>query len=87
LAKLQALSAAPNWLANQTVEFARAHPDDPRVPQALSLAVRATRYGCTNAQTGTASKQAFDLLHRKYPNSEWARKTKFWYGSQGVPQP
>jgi hypothetical protein len=86
-ASLQALPTAPNWLANQTVEFARAHPDDPRVPQALHLAVRATRYGCTNAQSGTASKQAFDLLHRKYPNSEWARKTKFWHGSQGAPQP
>ena len=85
--RLQALPAAPNWLANQTVEFARAHPDDPRVAQALHLAVRATRYGCTNAHSGAASKQAFDLLHRKYPNSEWARKTRFWYGSQGAPQP
>ena len=81
LERLRALPAAPNWLANQTVEFARAHPDDPRVPQALHLAVRATRYGCMNAQSGAASKQAFDLLHRKYPNSEWARKTRFWYGS------
>jgi hypothetical protein len=86
-AKLQALPAAPNWLADQTVEFAHAHPDDPRVPQALHLAVRATRYGCTDDKSGAASKQAFDLLHRKYPKTEWSRKTKFWYGSQGTPQP
>jgi hypothetical protein len=57
------------------------------VPQALHLAVRATRYGCMNAQSGAASKQAFDLLHRKYPKTEWARKTKFWYGSTGTPRP
>jgi hypothetical protein len=85
--RLQALPAAPTWLANQAIEFARAHPDDPGVAEALHLAVRAARYGCTDDQSGAASQQAFDMLHRKYPNSEWARKTKFWYGSKGAPQP
>ncbi len=86
LGKLQALPAAPTWLASSTIAFARQHPDDPQVPQALHLAVRATRYGCTDEKSGAASKQAFDLLHRQYPNSEWARKTKFWYESKGAPK-
>jgi len=78
-AKLREAGAAPNWLSAQTVAFAQLHPQDPRVAEALYLAVRASRYGCTDDKTGDFSKRAFDLLHRSYPNSEWAKKTPYWY--------
>jgi hypothetical protein len=77
--RLAALGTAPNYLCAQTIKWATVKPDDPRAPEALHLAVRSTRYGCTNEQTGTLSKQAYDLLHRKYPKSEWAQKTKYWF--------
>jgi len=77
--KLQSLPTAPDWLAAQTLAFARAHPQDPRVPEALHLVVRATRYGCTGGQTGDFSHRAFDLLHRRYPTGEWAAKTPYWF--------
>jgi hypothetical protein len=77
--KLQSLPTAPDWLAAQTLAFARAHPQDPRVPEALHLVVRATRYGCTGGQTGDFSHRAFDLLHRLYAATEWAAKTPFWF--------
>jgi hypothetical protein len=77
--KLQSVSAAPNWLAAQTLAFAREHPRDPRVREALALAVRATRFGCTDQQTGGFSRRAFDLLHRRYPDTQWARKTPYWF--------
>ena len=77
--KLAALSAGPDWLGTQTLAFAEQHPQDPRIPQALYLVVRASRYGCSDAQTGDVSKLAFDLLHRRYPNTEWAKKTPYWY--------
>jgi len=77
--QLTKLGTAPNWLAQQTVEWAKAHPADPRIPEALYLAVRATRYGCTNKLTTKYSKSAFDLLHEKYPQSEWAKKTKYYF--------
>jgi hypothetical protein len=51
----------------------------PRVPEALHLVVRATRIGCTDADTGAFSKAAYDLLHQCYPKSPWAQKTKYWY--------
>jgi hypothetical protein len=73
--------AAPDYLTTQTVDWAQSHRDDPRVPEALHLAVQATRYGCASTETGRHSEQAFQLLHRNYPDSEWARKTKYWYGS------
>src|SRR5579859_4587930 len=77
--QLTKLGTGPNWLAQQTVEWAKAHPADPRIPEALYLAVRATRYGCRNKLTTKYSKSAFDLLHEKYPQSEWAKKTKYYF--------
>jgi len=77
--RLAALGTAPNYFCAQTIKWATLKPDDPRAAEALHLAVRSTRYGCTNEQTGTLSKQAYDLLHRKYPKSEWAQKTKYWF--------
>ncbi|MCU1274164.1 MAG: hypothetical protein JWO48_1595 [Bryobacterales bacterium] len=78
--ELSKAPAAPDYLTTQTVEWARSHRDDPRVPEALHLAVQATRYGCASAETGRHSEEAFRLLHRTYPDSEWARKTRYWYG-------
>jgi hypothetical protein len=77
--KLRSVATGPDWLAAQTLAFADRHPQDPRVPKALYLAVRTTRYGCTDAQTGDFSKRAFDLLHRRYPHSPWAAKTPYWF--------
>ena len=58
------------------IEWAKKHPNDPRVPEALHRAVKSARYGCTS---GELSRQAFQLLHKRYPNSSWAKKTKYWY--------
>jgi len=70
---------AVNHLSSTAIAWARAHPQDPRVPEALHLAVRTTRYGPADKSSSPLSKEAFDLLHRRYPNSDWAKKTKYWY--------
>jgi hypothetical protein len=77
--KLVALGTGPNYLSLQAIKWATVKPADPRAPEALHLAVRSTRYGCTDEQTGRLSKQAYDVLHQKYPKSEWAQKTKYWF--------
>jgi len=79
--KLKELPTAPNWLAGQALDWAGRNPDDARIPEALHLAVRATRYGCTNQGSGEYSKRAFDLLHRRFPASQWTKETPYWYGS------
>jgi hypothetical protein len=79
LAKIRALGTAPNYLCAQAVRLATLKPADPRAPEMLHLAVKSTRYGCTNKETGRFSKMAYDHLHKNYPKSEWAAKTKFWY--------
>ena len=76
---LMNLGAAPNYFARLVIDWVQKHQDDQRVPEALALAVRATRYGCTDEQSSGFSQQAFQLLHRHYPDSSWAKKTPYWY--------
>jgi hypothetical protein len=78
-AKLRALGTGPNYLAQTVISWATKNPTDARAPEALHLAVKSTRYGCTDKETGRWSKAAFDLLHRRYPNSSWAKETKYWF--------
>jgi hypothetical protein len=78
-ATLKSLGAMPNYLSKQVIQWATKSRADKRVPEALHLAVDSTRWGCTDTETGRWSKAAFDLLHRKYPNTTWAKKTKYWF--------
>jgi len=78
-ADLETQSAAPNWLGKRALDWANAHPDDLRVPEALHLVVRAWRYGCTESSGPNYSKAAYDLLHKRYPASEWTKQTPYWF--------
>lgn len=69
-----------NYYTRVVLEFAEKHPDDPRVPEALSRAVKNTRMNCNNNRTGDLSERAFNLLHKRYPNTTWAKNTKHWFG-------
>jgi hypothetical protein len=87
--RLMDLPCAPIFLGQRVMDYAKAHPDDPNVPEALHLSVRATRYACLawgrNTQeaavkeNSATSKAAFQLLHSKYPKSPWTAKTKYYY--------
>lgn len=76
---LSKLNAAPSYLGREVLTWAKTTPDDPRIPEALHLVVRATRYGCGDDKNSSYSKQAFQLLHSKYPKSEWTKKTPYSY--------
>jgi len=78
--KLSAIPTAPDYLPAQTVDWVNKNPEEARAAESLYLAVRSTRYGCTDKDTLKFSKAAFDLLHKRYPNSDWAKKTKYYYG-------
>jgi hypothetical protein len=79
LQRLAALGPAPNYLSQQVTAWGQKNASDPRVPEALHLAVKSTRFGCTDADTGRFSQAAFELLHQRYPKSPWTQKTKHWY--------
>ncbi len=77
--KLSALEPATPHLGRIVFAWADTHPDDARVPEALHRLVDAAHYGCAVQDDGTVARAAFRLLHRRYPRSEWAAKTKYWY--------
>jgi len=76
---LSRMGAAPDYFGQIVLQWAKTHPADERVPEALYLEVRASRYGCTDEKTGTFSKAAFDLLHTRYADSPWTKKTPYWF--------
>lgn len=82
-AKLNALPSGTVWMGQQVIAYVQAHPGDKDGAEALALTVRATHFSCsgesdTNGQKAL-SKEAFEMLHRLYPKSEWAIKTKYYY--------
>lgn len=77
--QLTELGPGPNFLTAQVIAWARQHPQDKRVPEALHLAVRTTRYGCVDPQTSRLSREAFELLHKHYGKTEWASRTPYWF--------
>jgi hypothetical protein len=90
LDKLAAIQSAPKTLTDRTLAWAhqidwfdRLMGWDRDIPEALHLAVRTTRWACPSDRVphGRHSQRAFAYLHREYPDSEWARRTKYWYGS------
>ena len=56
--------------------YATAHPKDPRAPETLYWLVRISRFGTGHNHS---SHRAYDLLKARYPASEWAKKTKYYY--------
>jgi hypothetical protein len=77
--RLSTIGAGSEYLSRKALERAESRRTDPRVPEALHLAVRATRYGCPGDQTSALSKRAFDLLHSRYPKNAWTAKTKYHF--------
>jgi len=77
--RTQALPVAPILLGEDVLRWVRMHPDDPRAAEALALAVRAGHFGCPDPNRWKVSKEAFDLLHRRYSASTWAKLTRYWY--------
>ena len=83
--QLQQLPDSVVVIGQRVLDYAKAHPDDANIPEALALVVRAGHYAC-QPYSGTdkseytpVSKAAFELLHRRYPKSPWALKTRFYY--------
>jgi hypothetical protein len=76
---LDAIDTAPDFFGKEVMAWAQTHPADARVAEALHRVVRATRLGCTSDASGDVSREAFTLLHKRFPRSEWAKQTPYWF--------
>jgi hypothetical protein len=75
--KLEDYSIANNYIAPALLAWAKQKPKDPEAPKALHYFIYGSKYG-RNIDT-KLSREAFQLLHTYYPNSEWSIKTKYYY--------
>jgi hypothetical protein len=76
-----AWGGSEGYLPGVLIRWAKAHPEDPRVPEALHFSWRVSRYSCSgeNSQPSKDNMVAFKLLHQRYPHSEWTKKTRTWF--------
>lgn len=80
---LTAIPCAPKLLGERTLDWVRHTPffrSRDGQAEALALAVRATRYGCySDGPHGVYSKAAWTELHTRFPDTDWARRTRYWF--------
>ena len=91
--RLFALGSADEYLGTQVIDYARAHPNDKRVPESLYLTLRMMRYGCYHGYGGEKpgtdnaaeiAHQVVELMRHHYPADPWTKKaTPFvWLGEK-----
>ncbi len=83
--RLAATRSGPDFLIDQTMRWARAHPQDPRAPEALHFALRSQRYGCVTGATAASAEKAWRYLWRRYPKDAWTRKTNYNFEPENLP--
>jgi hypothetical protein len=82
---LRAQGSAEEFLGSQVIEYSRAHPSDPDVPEALYLTLRMIRYGCYHGwardsykehteRIGSIAREVGALMRQRYPYSPWTKK-------------
>ena len=80
LVDLQRVPPAQVWFSTAVIAFAKAHPEDGRIPEALHDVVGTTRSPmCPSDEVTQASKRTFQLLHKRYAKDPWAKKTPYYF--------
>lgn len=91
--RVLALGSADEYLGAQVVDYARAHPDDERVPESLYLTLRMMRYGCYHGysagnpsadHSAEIAHQVVELMRHHYPADPWTKKAApfVWLGEK-----
>jgi hypothetical protein len=68
------------WVANEAIALAKMKPNDQRNAELLALAIQATRFtNSDDKRVHSVSQLAFNRLKQLYPESVWAKKTRYYY--------
>jgi len=74
-AALVAIGNGKSYLGKQVIQWAKLFPQDPRLPEALFIALKANesyKYGCGGWEADQEIQQETDLiLRQRYPTSHW----------------
>jgi hypothetical protein len=81
LSALRTAGPAERYLTSEALAWARAVPTDLNAAEALAHAIEGWRWSyCGRGDTPSdLPRQAFRTLHRLFPKSQWAARTKYWY--------
>lgn len=79
LAAIDATGHAARFLATAALTWARERPADPDAAEALARIVFAWPRACRDQSDAELSRRSFQALHRQFPTSEWAKRTKYWH--------
>lgn len=80
LADLAKADSGPRKLSAAAIAWGKASSGDDGAPEALALAVRATRYGCRwHGGHGSYSRETQQLLQRRFKGGVWAARTPYWF--------
>lgn len=75
---LNEIGSAKSFLGRRVLEWSRQSPDDPRIPEALFIALKANegyKYGCESWERDEQIlAEADSLLHERYSGSVWTTK-------------
>lgn len=81
-ASLQSTGNGVSLVGKRALAYVRSHPNDPAAADTLANIVNATHYGCgleSDKHSASLSKDAFRLLHARYPSTDAAKRTKYYY--------
>jgi hypothetical protein len=84
-AALIALGSAEESLGSEVLDYARAHPSDPDIPEALYLTLRTIRYGCYHGwgnggdnaganRVPAIAQEVGALMRKSYATNPWTKK-------------
>jgi len=78
-ARLLKMPTATGFVGRHVIDWAASHPADKDLPWLLYVAVQSTRGGCLDADHSAMSRKAWQLLHQRFPRSEWAQQAPYFY--------
>jgi hypothetical protein len=82
LARLAPAKTATGTVGDDVLAWLDSHPKDPELPWLLHVVVMSTRGGCLDPGAANLSRKAFTLLQKRYPGTEWAQKTPYYYSPE-----
>ncbi|HEY6805899.1 MAG TPA: hypothetical protein VI306_20125 [Pyrinomonadaceae bacterium] len=75
---LKAIGDGPSYLGKRVLEWAKRSPSDPRIPEALYIAIQANqsyKYGCNSWEADEETRAKLEtVLKEKYSGSSWTTK-------------
>lgn len=73
------LHSATGFIGLHAIDWAASHPADKDLPWLLHVAVASSRGGCVDADRSAISRKAWQVLHKRFPRSEWTAQTPYFY--------